>query len=215
MGELLGVSGVENARDLHHPVQNLAVVDLDHIVAAGNADGLQGVRQHGANLRVGRDRSAANRVGVALIELPEPARPGLFVAPDRAHGVAAVGRGQVVAVLRRHPRQRRGQVVAQRQPVLILFLPGKDTLVRAVHVGQELSQRLDRFDGRGFQRVETVAVIDLGDGVEHRLALAHLGAEIVAEPLRGLGARSSRSLVLGHRPVFRLRALIRLIRARV
>ena len=57
MGEFLGVVGVQHPGNLHHPIENLAVVDLHHIVAAGDADGLQSVRQHGADLGVGSHRA--------------------------------------------------------------------------------------------------------------------------------------------------------------
>jgi hypothetical protein len=109
------IGRVQHARDLHHPVQHLAVVHLHHIIAA-EAKALEHIRQHGADFRIRRDRGRADRIGITLIELAEPTGPGLFVAPDRPHCIAAVGRRQVVAILRGNPRQRRGQVIAQRQP---------------------------------------------------------------------------------------------------
>ena len=57
MGEFLGVGRVQHARDLHHAIQDLAVVHLDHIVAPGDADGLQSIRQHRADFGVGGDGS--------------------------------------------------------------------------------------------------------------------------------------------------------------
>ena len=198
MGEFLGVGGVEDARDLHDAVQDLAVVDPHDVVAARDADLFQRIGQHRADLGIRRHGRRADRVGIALIELAEPARTRLFVAPDRTHRVAAIGRGQVVAELRGHAGQRSGQVIAQRQPVLILVLPRKDALVRTIHVGKELAKRLDRLDGRGFQRVEAVAVIDGGDLVEHRLPLGHFRAEIVAEALRRLGPWPARGFSVRH-----------------
>jgi hypothetical protein len=139
----------------------------------------------------------AHRIGIALIELPEPARPRLLVAPDGAHRVAAVGRGQVVAELRRDAGERRGHVIAQRQPRAVVF-EGEDPVVGAVHIGQELAQRLDGFHRARLQRIEAVAVIDLGDLREHPVALGHFGAEVVAEAFRRLRLGARLFLLLGH-----------------
>ena len=185
--ELLGIGRVEHARDLHHAVQNLAVVHPHDVVAARDADLFQRVGQHGADLGVGGDGGGADGVGIALIELAEAARSRLFVAPDGAHRVAAVGAGQVVAELGGDAGERCGQVVAQGEPVLILVLPGEDALVRAVDIGQELAQGLDRLDRARLQRVEAVAFVDPRDGVEHGFAFGHIRAEIVAEALRRFG----------------------------
>ena len=196
----LRVVGVEHARDLHDAVQHLAVVDADRVVAARDAGGLQRLAEHRADLGVGGDRGGADGVGVALVELAEAARARLLVAPDRADLVAAVGGRQAQAVLGEDAGERRGQVVAQRQPLLVLVLPGEDALVRAVDVGEELAERLDGLDGAGLQRVEAVGVVDLADPVEHRGARPDLGAEVVAEALRGLRPRAAGLLrfVLGH-----------------
>ena len=177
-------------------VQNLAVVDADQIVAALDAGMFQSRRQHGADFRIRRHRGAAHRIGIALIELAETPRTGLFVAPDRPHRIAAIGGWQIIAELRRDAGQRRGQVIAQRQPVAgtaarnLGLLPGKDAGIGAVHVGQEFPQRLDRLDGAGFKGIEAMAMIDLGDAVEHLLAFGHIRAEIVTKPLGRLGLGS-------------------------
>ena len=101
--------------------------------------------------------------------------------------------------------ERRGQVVAKREPVarflgLRILLPRKHTGVRAVDIRQEGAQRLDRFHGRRFQRIEAIAMIDRRDLVEHRLALNDVSAEIVAKALGRfrLGARGL--LGFGHGP---------------
>ena len=182
MGEFLGVGRVQHPRHFHHPVQHLAVVHPHDVIAARNAHLFQRIGQHGANLGIRRHRGTAHRIGIALVELAEAARTRLFVAPDRTHRIAPIRAGQIVAELGGNPCQRGSQVIAQRQPVAVFVLPAEDAFVGTVDIGQELAQRLDRFHGRCFQRVKTVAVIDRGNGIEHRLALCHIRAKIVAEP---------------------------------
>ena len=200
MLELARIARIENPRDLHHPVQNLPVIHPHDVIPARDAHGLQRVGEHRADLGIRGDRRRANGVRVALVELPEAARPGLFIAPDRPHGEAAVGRGQVIAELGRDAGQGRGHVIAQRHPfAVILLLPGENAGIGPVHVGQVLAKRLDGFHGRGFERIEAVAMVDLGDAVQHLLAFGHLGAEIVAEALGRLCLGAGLFLLLGHR----------------
>ena len=192
----VGVGRVQNARHLHHPIQHLPVVHLHHIVATFDAHGFQRITQHHANLGVGGDTCRPHRIGIALIKLPKPPRPGFFVAPDRPHGVAPVRRGQFVAILRRHPRQGGGQIVAQGKPVGLAtftsgFLPAEDPLVRAVDIGQELAQHLKGFHRRGLQGIKAVAMVNFGDRLQHGLTLAHFGTKIVAKPFGGFGARTA------------------------
>jgi len=49
-------------------------------------------------------------------------------------------------VLGGEARQRRGQVVAQRHPLLVIVLQSEHTLVRTVGVGQELAERVGIFE---------------------------------------------------------------------
>ena len=192
--------GSSSPADLHDAVQHLAIVDADRVVAARDPRRLQRLAQHRAHLGVRRDGRRPHGVRIALVELPEPPRPRLLVAPDRPHLVPPVRRRQRHPVLRIHPRQRRRQVVAQRQPLIVLVLPGEDPLVRPVDVGQELAQRLHRLDRARLQGVEAPGVIDLADPRQHRLPRPHLGAEIVAEALGRLRPRAAGLLVLvlGH-----------------
>ena len=110
--------------------------------------------------------------------------------------------------------QRGGQVIAQRHPVAVIlarFLPREDACVRAVHIGQELAQALDGFDGGAFQSLEPIEVVDLGDLVQHGLAFGHLSAEIVAEPLGRFGPGAADLVFFGHvasDPVNRPRAYV-------
>src|SRR4029078_5003054 len=87
-----------------------------------------------------------HRVGVELHELAEAARARLLVAEYIALAIAAVGLGQRVEVLRHTERERRGEVVAQREPLLVIVLKREHALVRAVLVGQELAERVGELD---------------------------------------------------------------------
>ena len=179
--------GLGDAHGVEHAVQHLAVVHPDQVVAARNPDDLHAIRQHGADLGVGSHARRADCICIALIKLTKPARPRLFIAPDLPHSVSSIGRRQVISVLRENTRQRGRQVITQSQPIalalLFALLPGKDTGVRTIHVGQEFPQGLDSLDRRAFQRVETVAIVDLRDAPQHLRTLGHIGAEIVAETL--------------------------------
>ena len=95
-----------------------------------------------------------------------------------------------------------GHVIAERQPIAalaLLLLPGEDTGIGPVDIGQELAQSLDRLNRGGFQRIKTMRVIDARDLVQHLLAFQHLGAEIIAEAFGRLGLGAGLFTVFGHR----------------
>ena len=92
--------------------------------------------------------AGADRVGIELGELAEAARARLLVPPHRANLIAAEGLRQVLVILGDVAGERRGQVVAERQPLIVVVLEGEHTLVRPVLVGQELAERVGIFDGR-------------------------------------------------------------------
>ncbi len=81
------------------------------------------------------------------------------------------------------PGQRRGQVIAQRQPVFVLFQPGKHALIGAVDIGQEFAQGFDRLHRRAFQRLKAIAMVNRGDLLQHIFADRDLVAEIIAKAL--------------------------------
>ena len=83
--------------------------------------------------------------------------------------------------------ERRGQVVAQRQPLLVVVLEGKHALVRAILVGQELAERVGIFDERRLDRLEAVALIDLADLREHPFGRRDVGGAPVGEAARQAG----------------------------
>ena len=172
------------ADGFQHAVEHLAVVDLDHVLAARDAERLHRVGRHHADLGIGRRRRAAHRVGVELHELAEAARARLLVAEHPAEAIAAIGLGQRVEILGDIARERRGQVVAQRQPLLVVVLEREHALVRPVLVGQELAERVGVFDRRRLHRLEAVALIDVADGVGHAPGRRDLGRPAVGETAR-------------------------------
>ena len=109
----------------------------------------------------------AHRVGVELHELAEAARARLLVAEHPADAIAAIGLRQRVEILRHVARERRGQVVAQRQPLLVVVLEREHALVRPVLVGQEFAERVGVFDRRRLHRLEAVALVDRADRLDH------------------------------------------------
>ena len=90
-----GIVRAAEADRLHDPVEHLAVVDLDDVIAAPDAEPLHAVGRHQAHLGIGRDRAGADRIGVELQELPEPPRARLLVAEHRSGPIGAVGLGRV------------------------------------------------------------------------------------------------------------------------
>ena len=152
---------------LHHPVQHLAVVDLDDVVAALDAEPLQRVGGHHADFGVGGGRGGADRIGVELHELAEASRPRLLVAIDLADAIGAIGLWQRVEILRDIAGQRRRQIVAQRQPLLVVVLKRKHALVGPVLIGQEFAERVGIFDRRRLQRLEAIELIDGANRLQH------------------------------------------------
>src|SRR4029079_8302306 len=86
--------------------------------------------------------------------------------------------------------ERRGQIVAERQPLLVVVLEGEHALVWPVLVGEELAERVGIFDGWRVERLEAVALEHLPDLGEHVGRRAKLARGRVEKALRqaGLGA---------------------------
>ncbi len=178
------LSVIRNAKRVPYPIEHLAVVHLHHVAAAGNAERFHRFGRHHAHLGIGRGRRGAHRVGVELHELAEAAGAGLFVAVDVARSVAAVRLRQRVEIFRDIARQRRGQVVAQRDPLLVVVLEREHALVRPVLVGQEFAERVGELHRRGLHRLETVALIDLADFLDHLARGRNCGRATIFQPAR-------------------------------
>ena len=174
----------------HQPVQELAAVDPHNGLARRQARGLQGLGGHGDDLGVGLRAGRAHRICVALDELAEPARAGLLVAPHRPERIAPERLGQGLPALGGEPGQRRGEVIAQRHPLLVVVLQGKDALVGTVGVRQELAQRIGIFQRASLQELEPIALIDLGNGHQNLPLGGQVAGAAVGEAARGAGLRS-------------------------
>jgi hypothetical protein len=85
------------------------------------------------------------------------------------------------------PRQRRGQVIAQREPVAGILLPGEHPGMGPVDIGQILAQRLERFHRRAVQRLEPPLAVDGRDGRQHLVPGRDLGPEHIAKALWRFG----------------------------
>ena len=96
-------------------------------------------------------------------------------------------------------RQRGRQVIAQRQPLLVIILKGKHALVRAVLIRQKLAQRIGVFDKGGFHRLETEALVDGADLAHHLFGCADIGRRTVGEATRQAGLQLlGLFLLVGH-----------------
>ena len=82
--------------------------------------------------------------------------PGFSLRQTGPHLIAAERLGQGLVILGDVAGERRGQIVAQRQPLLVVVLEREHALVGPVLVGQELAERVGIFDGRGVERLEAV-----------------------------------------------------------
>ena len=185
---------------LHHAVEHLAVVDLDHIVAARDPQRLEAIGRHHADLRIRRGRGRADRVGVELHELAEASWSRLLVAEHPARAIGAVGFRQPVVVLGDIARERRGQVIAQRQPLLVVVLEREHALVRPILVGQKLAERVGIFDERRLDRLEPIERVDLADLGDHRFGGGEIAGVAVCESARQRGAGAGGNVgVVGHR----------------
>ena len=87
----------------------------------------------------------------------------LLVAIDIAGAIAAIGFWQMLEILGDIARQRRGQVVAQADPLLVIVLEREHALVGRSWSGRNFPNRVGVFHRRGFHRLEAVKLIDLAD----------------------------------------------------
>ena len=173
-------------------------------MAARNAQGLHRVGHHHRHFGVRRDIRRADDIGVELHELAEAARARLLVAEDVARAVAAIGLGQALVILRHMAGERRGQIIAQGQPLLVVVLKREDAFVRPVGIGQELAERIGEFEGGRLDRREPISFVDPPYGGEHRLLGPQIGRLAIDEAARQTGGDPFRFLLFRHRPKPRL-----------
>src|SRR5205085_4171916 len=133
---------------------------------------------------IGGGRRAADRIGIELHELAETPRAWFFVAIDVAGAIAAVRLRQRIEIFRDVTRQRRGQVVAQADPLLVIVLEREHALVRAVLVGQEFSERIGELHRRGFHRLKAVKFENFADFLDHLPGGGDGGGATIFQPAR-------------------------------
>lgn len=92
--------------------------------------------------------------------------------------------------------ERRGQVVTQRHPLLVIVLQREHALVRPVAVRQELAERIGIFEQRRFERIETIMLIDFPDLCRHLVDGADIAGRPVDEAARQAGLELLRFLLL-------------------
>jgi hypothetical protein len=178
---------------LIRPLRSLRLLILMTAAPAGRP----ALHRHGDDLGVGLGAVRADRVGVALHELAEPAGTGLLVAPDRTVGIAAERLRQAVPVLGGEAGQRRGQVVAQRHPLVVVVGQREDAFVGAVGVRQELAERIGVFERPGLQRLEAPTLIDAADGRQDGAFGGHVAGAAIDETA-GRAGHGSFGWSLGH-----------------
>ncbi len=188
-----------NADALHQAVEHLSIAHFDDVFAP-EPQRLHGVGGEHADLGVGGDVVRPNRVSIELGELAETAGSRLLVAPHGADCVAPEGQGELLFLqsLRHVAGERCGEVVAQRQPLLVLVLEREHTLVGPVLVGQELAERIGVLDGRRLQRLETIALVHLPDRVQHALRRADVLRRRVEKAFGQPSLRPGVLVRLGH-----------------
>ncbi|MNS77727.1 hypothetical protein D3C72_1113150 [compost metagenome] len=83
--------------------------------------------------------------------------------------------------------ERRGQIVAQAHPLIVVILQRKHAFVRTVAIGQEFAERIGIFEQRGFHRIEAVELIDLADLLDHLIHGMNIGSRSIHEAARQAG----------------------------
>ena len=176
-----------------HGIQQAARIHADHELAVARACRAHRFGGHRDHLGIGMCACRPDRVCVALQELTKAPRPRLFVAPDRTGSITPEGLWQRLPVFGGKAGKRRCQVIAQRDPLLVIILHRENAGIRAVIIGQELAERVGIFPGACLKGFKTPAAIDRGDAVDHlRLrvdqgfALVGKAARLAGEILAGL-----------------------------
>ena len=70
--------------------------------------------------------------------------------------------------------ERRCQIIAQRQPLLVIILERKHAFIRAILIRQKFAQRLGKFDKRRFQHVKPVKLVNAPDLSQHGFRGGHV-----------------------------------------
>ena len=141
------------------------------------------------NFDLDHQRTRSDGIDVALVELTKPAARRTVGAPDRLNLVALEEPAQRATMLGDDPRQRHGQVVAQRQ----IRFTRRLVLAAAKHFENQLralvavlaGERLDVLERGCFERLEAIAPIHVLDDADHVAAAAHVAGQEIAHAARG------------------------------
>lgn len=171
----------------HDAIEHLAIVDANDIVATRNTERFQRIGHHHAHFGIRLHAGSAHRIGIELHELPETAGAGLFIAEHITGAIGAVWQLDFIEVFRHMTGERRGEIVAQAHPLVVVILKRKHAFVRTVAVRQELAERIGIFELRRFDRIETVKLVYLADLVDHLVGGMDIGSRAVHEATRQAG----------------------------
>ena len=131
-------------------------------------------------------------------ELAEAAGAGLFIAEYVARAIAAIGLWQLVVMFRDKAGERSRQVIAQRQPLLVIILKREDAFIRAVEIGQEFAERFRIFNEGCFHCFKAVELIDLANGRCHAMCGGNLARATVSKAARQTGFDGRFRGLVGH-----------------
>ena len=116
---------------------------------------------------VGKNARGADGVGVELRELAIASGARLLVAKHLADLIPPKWLWQRVEVFRNEARQWRRQIVAHREPLLVVIAERKNAFIRPVLVGQEFAESVGVLERRRLESIEAIGVVDGANGVEH------------------------------------------------
>ncbi len=178
----VGLLGVSDSCRIEKPGQHQAMIQADHEIAEAQS------REHLADraqlLGLHDRRSRADRVDVALVELPETPPRRTIRPPDRLDLIALEEPRQLVLVLRDDARQRHRQIVAKGE----IRLAGSRMLAPAQDLENEpvpllavfAKERLDVLERRRLERLEPVLLVDTAHDADDILAAADVVREKIA-----------------------------------
>ena len=81
-------------------------------------------------------------------------------------------------------RQRCGQIIAQRQPLVVIILKRKHTLIRAILIRQKFAKRFGILDKRRLHRLEPIELEGCADLLQHTAHGGEFGRPPIPEATR-------------------------------
>ena len=80
-------------------------------------------------------------------------------------------------------RQGCGQIITQREPLVVFVLEGEHALIGAVLIGEKFSKVFRVFKSGRIERLEAIGFIHVTNGAQHRILRADFLRRDVAQPL--------------------------------